>query len=68
MNGRKAWLLSQTAKGAKASAILYSTVESAKANGLVPYDYITHLLEAFTQPEPDIEQLLPWNVKLGDGL
>jgi hypothetical protein len=68
VNGRKAWLFSQTAKGAKASAILYSIVESAKANGLVPYDYITHLLEAFTHPEPDIEQLLPWNVKLSDGL
>jgi transposase len=68
VNGRKAWLFSQTANGAKASAILYSIVESAKANGLVPYDYITHLLEVFTHPEPDIEQLLPWNVKLGDGL
>jgi hypothetical protein len=65
---RKVWLFSQTAKGAKASAILYSIVESAKANGLVPYDYITYLLEAFTHPEPNIEQLLPWNVKLDDGL
>jgi transposase len=68
VNGRKAWLFSQNAKGAKASAILYSIVECAKANGLVPYDYIVYLLEAFTHPEPDIEQLLPWNVKLGNGL
>jgi transposase len=65
--GRKAWLFSQTAKGADASAMLYSIVESAKANGLTPYNYITHLLEQFSQPAPDIEQLLPWNVKL-DGL
>ena len=49
-------------------SILYSIVESAKANGVVPYDYITHLLEAFTYPEPDIEQLLPWNVTLSNGL
>ena len=63
--GRKAWMFSQTAKGAQSSAVLYSIVESAKANGLTPYDYITHLLEQFSQPEPDIEQLLPWNVNLG---
>ena len=62
--GRKAWMFSQTAKGAQSSAILYSIVESAKANGLTPYNYITHLLEQFSQPEPDIEQLLPWNVNL----
>jgi transposase len=62
--GRKAWMFSQTAKGAQSSAVLYSIVESAKANGLTPYDYITHLLEQFSQPEPDIEQLLPWNVNL----
>ncbi len=60
--------LSQNAKGAKASAILYSIVECAKTNGLVPYDYIVYLLEAFTHPNPNIEQLLPWNVKLNNGL
>lgn len=60
-------MFSQTANGAHASAILYSIVESAKTNGLTPYDYITHLLEQFSHSEPDIEQLLPWNVKL-DGL
>ena len=57
-------MFSQTAKGAQSSAVLYSIVESAKANGLTPYDYITHLLEQLSQPEPDIEQLLPWNVNL----
>ncbi len=66
--GRRAWLFSQNAKGAKASAVLYSIVESAKANGLTPYDYLTHLLEQFSQPDPDIKQLLPWNVKLRNGL
>ena len=57
-------MFSQTAKGAQSSAVLYSIVESAKANGLTPYDYITHLLEQFSKPEPDIEKLLPWNVNL----
>jgi len=63
--GRKAWMFSQTANGAKASAVLYSIVEMAKANGLTPYNYITYLLEQFSQPEQDLERLLPWNVNLG---
>ena len=58
--GRKNWLFSQTAKGAKASATLYSIIETAKANGLVPFDYIIYLLEKLSQPEPDINQLMPW--------
>lgn len=58
--GRKNWLFSQTAKGAKASATLYSIIETAKANGLVPFDYIMYLLEKLSQPEPDINQLMPW--------
>jgi transposase len=32
--GRKAWLFSDTTKGAQASAIHYSLIETAKANGL----------------------------------
>lgn len=43
--GRKAWLFSQTENGAKASAVLYSIIETAKANGLTPFDYLMHLLE-----------------------
>lgn len=63
--GRKAWLFSQTANGANASAVLYSIIETAKANNLVPYDYLVHLLTRLSEPEIDIDQLLPWNVKLG---
>lgn len=58
--GRKNWLFSQTAKGAKASATLYSIIETAKANGLVPFDYLNYLLEQLSQAEYDIEPLLPW--------
>ncbi len=63
--GRKAWLFSQTANGANASATLYSIVETAKANGLVPYDYLVHVMEKIMQGGTEPEQLLPWNVKLG---
>ena len=62
--GRKNWLFSNTANGAKASAMLYSIIETAKANGLTPFDYITHCLEQLSYNEVDVEKLLPWNVKL----
>ena len=61
--GRKAWLFSQTANGANASAVLYSIIETAKANDLVPFDYLMYLLTTLSEPNLDIEQLLPWNVK-----
>ena len=62
--GRKNWMFSNTANGARASAMLYSIIETAKANGLIPFDYLMHCLEQLTNPELDIETLLPWNVKL----
>jgi len=42
--GRKNWLFSQTAKGATVSAVLYSIIETAKANSQVPFDCLNHLL------------------------
>jgi transposase len=60
--GRKNWLFSNTANGAQASATLYSMIETAKANGLVPYDYLNYLLSEIPtlQPEQSIDHLLPW--------
>ncbi|MCP4323701.1 MAG: transposase domain-containing protein, partial [Alteromonadales bacterium] len=56
-----------TANGARASAMLYSIIETAKANGLIPFDYIAHCLEQLSGDvdEKTIEAMLPWNVKLG---
>ena len=62
--GRKNWLFSNTANGAQASAMLYSLIETAKANGLIPFDYLHHLLEELPKKSLEIEQLLPWNVDL----
>ena len=61
--GRKNWLFSQTANGAHASATLYSIVETAKVNGLIPFDYICACLNELCKPEPNIDSLLPWNFK-----
>lgn len=64
--GRKNWLFSDTPEGAKASACIYSIVETAKANGLDVFKYFELLLTVLPSMEfltnPDIlEELLPWN-------
>ncbi len=59
--GRKNWLFADTPKGADASAMLYSIIETAKANDLILYDYLVQCMKEMAKPEPDIESLLPWN-------
>lgn len=41
--GRKGWLFCNTPKGARASAVVYSIVETAKENGLIPFEYLRNL-------------------------
>ena len=45
MIGRKNWLFSETPEGAKASAFLYTLVETAKANNIEPFWYLKYLFE-----------------------
>ena len=62
--GRKNWLFSVTPKGAESSAVIYSIVESAKANGLNIYEYLKYLLEQLPSSKmsyEDLEELTPWN-------
>lgn len=56
--GRKNWMHSNTAKGAEASAAMYSIVATAQANGLDAERYLTEL---FSKPEGTI--ILPWEDK-----
>ena len=60
--GRKAWLFSDTPAGAEASARIYSLIETAKANNIEPFDYLTRLFTLLPQATTlaDIEALLPW--------
>ena len=62
--GRKAWLFADTVNGAKASANLYSLIETAKANGLEPYAYLRYVFTELPKAETvdAIEALLPYNV------
>jgi transposase len=57
--GRKNWLFSNTPQGAKASAIIYSITETAKANGLEPFWYMYALLEKLPELKTK-EDFIPW--------
>jgi transposase len=59
--GRKNWLFSDTPKGAQASATLYSLIETAKANGLEPYQYLKYIFGKLPHAvtEDDYKALLP---------
>ncbi len=64
--GRKNWLFSNTRSGAHATTLLYSLVETAKANGIQPSTYLTALFEQLPHcKEIDkLDHLLPWTIKL----
>jgi transposase len=64
--GRKGWLFSDTVKGAIASANLYTLVETAKANGIEPHAYLTHLFEQLPRltTVEEYEAVLPWNATI----
>jgi hypothetical protein len=62
--GRKGWLFAESVDGMVASAITYSIVEMAKANGINVFEYIKHLLAC--RPHADmgdseLDKLLPWH-------
>lgn len=66
--GRKNWLFSNTPKGADASAVIYSLIETAKENDLNPFPYLQYLFEQL--PNVDIQNpeilktYLPWSAEL----
>ena len=64
--GRKNWLFCDTVKGAESSAIVYSMVETAKANGIDPYDYLFYVLSVLpylgkSVSHEKLETLMPWS-------
>jgi transposase len=66
--GRKNWLFSNTAKGARASMIMYSIVETALENKLRIHEYLRYLLENLKDMEDlsneNLDKLLPWSEEL----
>ena len=68
VTGRKNWLFADTTRGASASAIVYSMIESAKANQLNPYMYLVYLLSKLPGlnelTQESLAPFLPWSPKL----
>ncbi len=70
--GRKNWVLINSVKGAKASAVIYSLVETAKLNNLNVYRYLEHLLTELPELADEkgnidtakLDPLLPWSDQL----
>ena len=62
--GRRNWLFADTVAGARASANLYSLVETCKANGIDPYAYLVSLFRKLpaAHSADDYEALLPWRL------
>lgn len=63
--GRRNWLFCDTVHGAKASANLYSLVQTCRANAIEPYAYLRRLFAELPAAETveHFEALLPWNLK-----
>ena len=69
--GRADWHIIDTVHGAEASAMIYSLVETAKANNLKIYEYLKYLLEKIPEHMEDTnleftDDLLPWSEFLPD--
>jgi transposase len=66
--GRKNWLMCNTPKGARASATIYSVVETAKSNGLVVEKYLVYLMDVMSNLENKNKDTLlkhmPWSKEL----
>ena len=59
--GRKAWLFCGSPRGAEASAVIYSFIETARANGWEPFAYLDYLFRELPKAntENDVHALLP---------
>lgn len=70
--GRKNWLFANTPRGARASAVIYSLVETAKEAGLNPFEYFKFVLEHLARTEnadpSTIDSLLPWSESVRSAL
>ena len=66
--GRKRWLFADTPAGAHASAVIYSLIETARANGLEPYTWLRRVMRELpaAQCVEAVDALLPWNLHRQD--
>ncbi|NKF07108.1 IS66 family transposase [Clostridium gasigenes] len=66
--GRKNWLFSSSSRGAKASASIYSIIETAKSNGLIVEKYLVYLIDVLSNTEiknrDTLINAMPWSNEL----
>ncbi len=64
--GRKNWLFSNSEKGAEASSIIFSIIETCKANNVNSYNYLRYIFENIHKAanEQQLRSLLPYNLPL----
>ena len=66
--GRRNWMFSKSPKGATASAMAYSIIETAKANDLNPFFYLKYLFEKLPNIDSEnleeLDELMPWSKAL----
>jgi transposase len=63
VQGRRNWLFCQSPDGADSSCGMFTLIETAKLNGLIPRDYLTVLFDMapLAETPEDWEKLLPWS-------
>ncbi len=70
--GKHSWHIIESKYGAKASAMMYPIAETAKANGLNPFEYFQYLMEQLKEyprndvPEDKLSELMSWSLTLPD--
>lgn len=69
--GKHSWHVIDSKAGAETSGMLYSIAETAKANGLKPYEYFKYVLEFMLEHQDDaptsyINEIVPWSDKIPD--
>lgn len=63
--GRSNWLFAGSDNGGESAANIYSLIESAKVNGIEPWEYLKYILSVISDYKANrLAELLPWNVKL----
>lgn len=72
MIGRKIWLFSKLSKGANDSAIIYSIIETVKANNLIVEKYLIYLFDmiskAYVHCKERLYKIMPWPADLPEKL
>ena len=65
--GRKNWLFCNSQKGARSSSVIYSMIETAKENGLKPFEYLAYIFAKLPNSTTSaIDRCLPWSEDLPD--